>query len=418
MEDDYAYFEQGWFTRDGFYSPSRIWIFKQGTPRCSIRNTNYLGTFDFESTTNLVEDYVEEENDQESLLRPNAYDAEDATWATIPDDDEYPASIRISLYLEELEQERRTSSREYALVLEEVPLGPPPAVYNPYNPYEHRNSSFNDESYLDLHNVSYEDIVNTPPPGDEEKAGLTTGTQADPEGGLRGWLQVLAAFLLVLDGFGFITSFGVFQAYYVTFLPQSASEISWIGSLQLFLLFLLGTISGRAIDAGHFRSTILIGFVFQLGGIFGASFSSVYWQFLLSQGIATGIGNGMHFTALVWLVSQYFTKRRGLALGVCSCGAPIGAVIFTVIARELIPRVGREWTLRVMGFLVLANSIAIYLIARPKHATRKSGPFLDLAAFKEPPYLLFCIGMFFALLGVYFAYYYVSTPETEAYAPQ
>ncbi|KAK4095798.1 major facilitator superfamily transporter [Parathielavia hyrcaniae] len=247
----------------------------------------------------------------------------------------------------------------------------------------------------------------TLPPADEEKTGLISSVQDGPDGGLRGWIQVVAAFLLVLDGFGFITAFGVFQAYYVKLLPQSPSEISWIGSVQIFLLFLLGTISGRAIDAGHFRSTVLLGFVFQLGGVFGASFASQYWHFLLSQGIATGIGNGLHFTALVWLVSQYFTKRRGLALGFSSCGAPIGAVVFTVIARELIPRVGIQWTLRVMGFIILGNSIAIYLIARPKKAARKSGPFLELSAFSEPPYLFFCIGMFFAMLGLYFAYYYV-----------
>ncbi|KAF9870950.1 MFS monocarboxylate transporter [Colletotrichum karsti] len=240
---------------------------------------------------------------------------------------------------------------------------------------------------------------------DEEKSGAIVD---GPDGGFVGWMQVLSAFLLVLDGFGFITAFGVFQSYYEIQLPGStASDISWIGSMQIFLLFLLGTVSGRLIDAGYFRATLITGFVFQIGGIFGASWSSKYWHFLLSQGIATGIGNGMHFTALVWLVSQYFTKRRGLALGISSCGAPIGAVIFTIMAQQLIPKVGIAWTLRSMGFLILFDSIIIFLISRPKEGKRSSGPLLELAAFKELPYLLFTIGMFFTLLGAYFAYYYV-----------
>ncbi|KAF4833071.1 Fujikurins efflux protein [Colletotrichum siamense] len=240
---------------------------------------------------------------------------------------------------------------------------------------------------------------------DEEKSEAIVDA---PDGGFVGWLQVLSAFLLVLDGFGFITAFGVFQSFYVEELHGStASDVSWIGSMQIFLLFLLGTVSGRAIDAGYFRTTLLTGFIFQIGGIFGASWSDRYWQLLLSQGIATGIGNGMHFTALVWLVSQYFTKKRGLALGISSCGAPIGAVIFTIMARQLIPAVGIAWTLRAMGFLVLFNSVIIFLISRPKETKRSSGPLLELAAFKELPYLLFTIGMFFTLLGAYFAYYYV-----------
>ena len=403
MENDHVYFEEGYLTREGVYSPSRVWLFKDGMPMCSNDNANYLGTFDFESSP-PGDDYSTHDRDLEPLLSAEV-PTEDPGWPAMPDDDACSSIfIHIPVYETDVEQEGTQSSPIYALVLEEIPLGDAPSAYHDYN---RSLMSVSDESDLDYQDRRHEDGLNSPLPPDEEKAGLISSVQNEPDGGLRGWIQVVAAFLLVLDGFGFITAFGVFQAYYVKLLPQSPSEISWIGSLQIFLLFLLGTISGRAIDAGHFRSTVFLGFVFQLGGVFGASFSSRYWQFLLSQGIATGIGNGLHFTALVWLVSQYFTKRRGLALGFSSCGAPIGAVIFTVIARELIPRVGIQWTLRVMGFLILGNSIVIYLIARPTKATRKSGPFLELSAFREPPYLFFGIGMFFALLGVYFAYYYV-----------
>ncbi|GKT93551.1 major facilitator superfamily transporter [Colletotrichum tofieldiae] len=231
----------------------------------------------------------------------------------------------------------------------------------------------------------------------EEKAELVSPAPEGPDGGLQGWLQVVAAFLLVLDGFGFITAFGVFQTHYRTLWSKdviSDMDISWIGSMQIFLLFLLGTVSGRLIDAGYFRMTLIAGSIFQVGGVFAASFSSQYWQFLLSQGIATGIGNGMHFTGLVWLVSLYFTKKRGLALGISSCGAPVGAVIFTIIAREMIDTIGYQWTLRTMGFLILANSIIIFLIARPKKATRTGGPLLELSAFTELPYLLFTVPNF------------------------
>jgi hypothetical protein len=436
MENDHAYFEEGDLTREGFYSPSRVWLFRNGMPMlCNNRRVNYLGTFEFEesdppgdnhSTYSTYSTY----STRERLLEPTGPSREELGWPAVSDDassrysqDSSTSSFDDPVDGRHVEQERVQLSLVYALVFEEaplvveepplpvfeeVPLGDAPPTDRKYNrsqvsravpgrPYHEQCRPYHEQ----------DDGVRSPLLPDKEKGNLASAVPAGPDGGLRGWIQVVAAFLLVLDGFGFITAFGVFQAYYVKLLPQSPSEISWIGSVQIFLLFLLGTISGRAIDAGHFRSTVLLGFVFQLGGVFGASFSSQYWQFLLSQGIATGIGNGLHFTALVWLVSQYFTKRRGLALGFSSCGAPIGAVVFTVIARELIPRVGIQWTLRVMGFIILANSIVIYLIARPTKATRKSGPFLERSAFSEPPYLFFCIGMFFAMLGIYFAYYYV-----------
>lgn len=44
-----------------------------------------------------------------------------------------------------------------------------------------------------------------------------------------------------------VTSFGVFQAFYTTSFLQSfsASDISWIGSVQLFLELSLGFVGGK-----------------------------------------------------------------------------------------------------------------------------------------------------------------------------
>ena len=58
---------------------------------------------------------------------------------------------------------------------------------------------------------------------------------------------------------GFINSFGVFQTYYVTALSRPPSDIAWIGSIQVFLLFFIGTFTGRLTDAGYFRQVFLVG---------------------------------------------------------------------------------------------------------------------------------------------------------------
>ena len=158
-----------------------------------------------------------------------------------------------------------------------------------------------------------------------------------PDGGLLAWTQVLMGHLLVINGFGYISSFGFFQAYYATTLNRPASDISWVGSVQMFLLFLIGTFSGRAMDAGFFRSLIVAGCTLQLIGVFATSFSTKYWQLFLAQGITQGLGNGLLFTPTVALVSTYFDKNRTIALGVCACGAPIGGVIFPIVSINLVP---------------------------------------------------------------------------------
>ena len=154
-----------------------------------------------------------------------------------------------------------------------------------------------------------------------------------PNGGLVAWTQVAMGFLLVFNGFGYISSFGLFQAYYAETLNRSSSDISWVGSIQIFLLFFIGTISGRAMDAGYFRSLIVSGCSMQLLGVFATSGASKYWQLFLAQGLVQGIGNGLLFTPTVTLVSVYFSTKRAFALGLTACGAPIGGVVFPLVRK-------------------------------------------------------------------------------------
>ena len=88
---------------------------------------------------------------------------------------------------------------------------------------------------------------------------LTTSSKAPsdiPDGGLQAWLQVFGSWAILVATWGLVNSYGVFQAYYETkLLPdQSSSSISWIGSLQGALLFL---VSVRDIQH-HFFSLVAI----------------------------------------------------------------------------------------------------------------------------------------------------------------
>ena len=65
-----------------------------------------------------------------------------------------------------------------------------------------------------------------------------------PDGGVWAWTVVTMAHLVSFNTWGYANSFGVFQTYYVTTLGYTRSNVSWIGSLQIFLLFFLGAFSG------------------------------------------------------------------------------------------------------------------------------------------------------------------------------
>ncbi|TVY85217.1 Aspyridones efflux protein apdF [Lachnellula suecica] len=228
-----------------------------------------------------------------------------------------------------------------------------------------------------------------------------------PDRGLNAWSQVALCYLAVFNTWGYVNSFGIFQTHYTTTLELAPSTISWIGSLQIFLLFFLGTFSGRATDAGFFRPVFIIGTLFQLLGVFAQSGVTRYWQILLAQGICTGIGNGLVFCSSFAILSGYFLKSRALAIGIAAGGSATGGVIFPQITWRLLPKIGFPWTVRVLGFVMLSTACLTIPFFRSRLGPRRTGPFLELGAFKEMPYLLFSISMFFTFWGLYFAFYYV-----------
>ncbi|KAK3385990.1 MFS monocarboxylate transporter-like protein [Podospora didyma] len=178
----------------------------------------------------------------------------------------------------------------------------------------------------------------------------------------------------MINGFGMVASYGIFLPHWQKVLNRPASDVSWVGSLQLCMPFAVSSFSGRVMDAGYFRPILVVGCGLHIFGIFCTASLSQYWQLDIT-----------------------------LALGVASCGAPVGGVIFPVLQDKL----DYSWVIRIMGFVVLFNTILILLIARPKKLHRPRAPLVDLQAWKEPAYTLFAIGLFTICPGLFFPYFYM-----------
>lgn len=173
-------------------------------------------------------------------------------------------------------------------------------------------------------------------------------------------------------------------------------------------MFFLAIISGRALDAGLFRPTILIGITFQLVGLFTMAQSTTYWQLLLTHGVLTGIGGGIFFCPVMGLISTYFDKHRGIALGFATSGNAVGGIVYSLVVRQCLPSLGFAWTVRILGFINLVTLGATIAFMKPRLAPRKSTQIIDRASFKDKPYVLFAIACCFLMASNYFCFYYVS----------
>ncbi|CAO2656558.1 Nn.00g053610.m01.CDS01 [Neocucurbitaria sp. VM-36] len=227
-----------------------------------------------------------------------------------------------------------------------------------------------------------------------------------PDGGRKAWTAVACGFLVIMNTGGLVGSFGVFQTYYSATLKSPVSSIAWIGSVHGFLLLFVGMISGRLTDAGYFRHIFLLGCLLQLLGIFIASSCTNYWQVFFAQGILLGLGSGCIFCPTLVVVSTYFEKRKGFALGVVGCGNVTGGIVFPSVVRLLLPSIGFTWTVRAIGVIQLITLAVAGQFLRSRIPPRKSGPFIEWQAFQELDYLFYVTGGFFSywsiLVGTFF----------------
>ncbi|PCH01973.1 Major facilitator superfamily domain, general substrate transporter [Penicillium occitanis (nom. inval.)] len=231
-----------------------------------------------------------------------------------------------------------------------------------------------------------------------------------PDGGLKAWSQVLGAFFLMVNTWGLINAYGVFQTYYATaLLPDtSPSDIAWIGSIQGFLMLILAVIFGWALDAGYFFLLSAFGVVFQVLGLMMTSLGKEYWQLVLAQGICVGIGSGCFLVSAFTIVGTYFSTRRSYAMGWTATGSSIGGIIYPIVVRRLIVQVGFPWAVRAMGFIVLGTLAISISLLRPRLPPKKLGPLLDLQALKDLPYFFFLLSMLFTYMGLYIPFFYIT----------
>lgn len=124
-----------------------------------------------------------------------------------------------------------------------------------------------------------------------------------------------------------MNSFGVFQTYYETALLSrfSPSSISWIGTVQTFLVEIVGVIAGPMFDHGHIFIMIPVGCFLVVFGTMMLSLATEYWQIFLAQALCVGIGSGILFVPSVAIASSACSpKWRPLAIGFMSSGSSIG----------------------------------------------------------------------------------------------
>ncbi|KAG1878465.1 major facilitator superfamily domain-containing protein [Suillus tomentosus] len=242
-----------------------------------------------------------------------------------------------------------------------------------------------------------------------------------PNGGFRAWRTVFGCFLMQFCGFGYISSFGVYQDYYtrVYMTNYSPSAISWIGALTSFLAVIVASISGPLYDRGWFHRLMIVGSLLQSLSLFTLSFTKpgqFYLAFMV-QGVVYGFGMGLTYAPSVAVVSQHFSSRkRTLVMSLVTCGSPLGGIIHPIMLNHLLNgTVGFAKGVRASAGFVSA----LLLIACLSMCTRElpvSTVNYTVVARKfsrDVLFILMAVGATLFQIGYYFPLFYLQLDSTK-----
>jgi len=248
-----------------------------------------------------------------------------------------------------------------------------------------------------------------------ERSAKPPAPPAPPNGGLVAWLQVAAGFMVFFNTWGLLNTFAVFQTYYESgeLFEASSSDISWIGSIQCFLLQLTGLVAGPIYDRGYLRLLLVTGSFMVIFGYMMLSLCTEYWQALLAQAFCVGIGSGLLFTPTVSLLPTWFSTRIGLAIGIASSGSSLGGVIYPIVLYRLISQVGFPWAVRCMAFIALATFIVPLAVMRMRVHAPKPRAVVDWSAFRDAPFMVFTLGVLILFMGNAVLIFYISFYPTN-----
>ncbi|KAK9349870.1 MFS general substrate transporter [Lipomyces doorenjongii] len=216
-----------------------------------------------------------------------------------------------------------------------------------------------------------------------------------PDGGLRAWLVVLGAMIVLGCSFDYLSAFGVYETYYQQnqLRHKSPSAIAWIGSFQVFCQFASGLLSGSLFDKYGARAVMIPASITYVFVMMMTSLCKEYYQFILAQGVLGGIGVGFLFTPAVSAINHYFTRKRGMALGISTGGSSIGGVLFPVALKStLYSKLGFGWGERL---------------------PHRRGTLFLPKAFLQLSYTVFTAGIFLTVWGMFVLFFYLSSYAIE-----
>src|SRR5260370_38718035 len=114
-------------------------------------------------------------------------------------------------------------------------------------------------------------------------------------------------------------------------------------TFDLLLCGMATTFVGVLIEKFGRRFVMSVGALITASALISLSRAAALWHFYLAFGVFASIGSSMlHIVPLATIVSNWFVRSRGTAIGIVTGGSGVSHFVIVVLLQYLILRVGRR----------------------------------------------------------------------------
>ena len=208
------------------------------------------------------------------------------------------------------------------------------------------------------------------------------------------WRLVISLSLATIGGIGAWASVVALPTIQIEFgIDRAGASLPYTVTMIGFAIG--GVVMGRLADRRGIATPLLIGAVSLGGGFVLAALAGSYLQFLIVQFLLIGfLGSSATLGPLIADVSQWFHRKRGIAVAIVASGNYLAGTIWPPFLQQAISTYGWRPTFIAIGALCICTMLPLALLLRrrpiyqdqPSPASQPSGAhgILERPAFLQP----------------------------------
>ncbi|MDB5943835.1 MAG: major facilitator transporter [Ramlibacter sp.] len=179
------------------------------------------------------------------------------------------------------------------------------------------------------------------------------------------WMRLAVSLLLMTIGGSGMYSVTVVLPRIQSEFAVDRGDASLPYTLTMIGFGIGGILMGRLSDRFGVIVPVLLGALGLGAGFIAAGSAASLWQFSLAQGLLVGLlGTSATFAPLVADTSQWFDRRRGIAVAVCMSGNYVAGAIWPPVMQHFIDTVGWRATYVGMGVFCFLAILPLALVLR------------------------------------------------------